>query len=102
MKEQELIKTISEYLAIKKKFFWRQNSGAVVLENKGKKRFVRYGVTGAPDIFVLHEGTLFGLEAKVGKNKQQQSQKDFETGFTKAGGIYKVVRSLDEVMETIK
>ncbi len=54
---------------------------------------------GVPDIEVIYKGRYIGLECKAGKNKQSSHQIEFERRCISAGGIYKVVYSLDEVIE---
>ena len=98
--EHAIQNLILEYLATKRLFFWRNNVGSAVFENKktGKQRFIRFGIAGAPDVFVLKQGQLYGLEVKSAKGKLQPSQIEFQKGFEAAGGFYAVVRSLDEVI----
>ena len=98
MAESDIQKSIIDYLTIKKVFFWRQNSGAVVTESK---RFIRMGITGAPDIFIVKNGQIIGLEIKTLKGRQNENQKNFQEMFEKAGGIYYLVRSLDDVIKVI-
>jgi len=97
MLEKAIQKSILDYLGYRQKCFWRNNSGAMVSEYKGRQRFMRFGENGSPDIFVVKNGNIYGLEVKNEKGKQSDSQKEWEDKFTKAGGIYKVVRSLEDV-----
>lgn len=90
-------KTIIEYLGYRKVFHWRQNSGAAAIESKGSRRFMVFGAKGAPDIFAIKDGTIYGLEVKSDVGRQNENQKVFQEGFEKAGGKYYVVRSLREV-----
>ncbi len=53
---------------------------------------------GVPDIEVIYKGRYIGLECKVGKNKQSDHQIEFERRCLLAGGVYKTVYSLDEVI----
>jgi hypothetical protein len=92
--EADIQKTILEYLERKQVFHWRQNSGAI----KTPSHFIRLGIVGAPDIFVVKNSKVYALEVKTKTGKQRDTQIQFETEFTKAGGIYKVVRSLLDVM----
>lgn len=64
-----------------------------------KRRFITFGTPGAPDIFVVKGGRIYGLEVKAPKGKQNENQKAFEKTFTESGGIYHLVRSLDDVMK---
>lgn len=96
--EAKIQKAILDYLTYKRVFHWRQNSGAMPIASPGGRRFVRFGKVGAPDIFVLKGGTLYGLEVKAPKGDQNENQSKYETEFKQAGGHYHVVRSLDDVM----
>lgn len=88
-----------DYLAYKRVFAWRQNSGAAVIENGGKRRFMHFGATGAPDIFVVKDGSIYGLEVKSKVGRQNDNQKAFQQGFEAAGGKYHIVRSLEDVFK---
>lgn len=92
--EKHIQKNILEYLQLRKHFAWRNNSGAFKTDAGG---FYRFGDLGSPDIFLVKNGCIYGLEVKNAKGKQSDNQKTWEEGFTKAGGIYKVVRSLEDV-----
>ena len=99
MKENDITRTICDYLAIKHYFFWRANTAAIYNAKAGSYRAMpKYGKNGVPDIIVIKDGFFIGLEVKMPKNKQQQSQIDFQEGCEKAGGIYRVVHNLDEVI----
>ena len=58
----------------------------------------KYSKNGVPDIILIKDGKFIGLEVKKPKNKQQQSQIDFQQGCEKAGGTYRVVYNLDDVI----
>lgn len=62
-----------------------------------QRRFMKFGVVGAPDIFVVKNGAIYGLEVKAPKGRQNENQIAFQQGFEKAGGKYYVVRSLEDV-----
>lgn len=96
--EQEIQKSILEYLTLRRVFAWRNNSGAMPIESNGSKRFIRFGTIGSPDIFAIKDGKVYGLEVKKPKGKQSDGQVLFQEGMQKAGGIYAVVHSIDEVI----
>lgn len=97
--EKEIQKAIIDYLAIRGLFFWRNNTGAMMSEYKGRTRFMRFGSVGSPDIFVLKNGHVHGLEVKGPKGKQSPSQKEWGESFERNGGHYHIVRSIDDVMQ---
>lgn len=97
--EAEIQNTILAYLKYRRVFHWRQNSGAGIMKQGAGTRFIRFGVIGAPDIFVIKDGTIYGLEVKSKVGKQNDNQKEFQEGFEKAGGAYHVVRCLEDVQK---
>lgn len=95
MLEKEIQKSILQYLSLKRVFHWRNNSGALQTQHGG---FIRFGAVGSPDIFVIKKGICFGLECKTKKGRLSDGQLLFSEDFAKAGGVYCVVRSLDDVI----
>ena len=99
MSEHDVQSVILGWLGAKHYLFWRNNTGATIAEYKGKARFIRFGKRGSPDIYVLREGKLFGIEVKAhSKGFQSQVQHEFEVEFTKAGGKYLLCFSLEDVI----
>lgn len=94
MLEKQILKSILDYLEIKKIFHWRQNTGALKVQG----RFIRFGEVGSPDIFIVRRGQIIGLEVKTDKGTQSDFQKEWQTNFESAGGIYHLVRSIDDVV----
>jgi hypothetical protein len=85
-----------DYLAIKGIFAWRNNSGGVPVD--GGKRFVRFGYPGSPDILgILPGGKMLCVETKSAKGKLSEAQEAFRGYVERAGGVYVVVRSLEDL-----
>ena len=97
--ESEIQNTVLAYLKYRRVFHWRQNSGAGIMKQGAGTRFIRFGVNGAPDIFAVKDGTIYGLEIKSKVGKQNDNQKEFQEGFEKAGGVYHIVRCLEDVQK---
>jgi len=97
--ETALVNSCLDYLAIRKIFAYRQNTGAFK-NNKGG--FYRYGVVGGTDIVIVIGGQYIGVECKVGKNKQSPGQKEFQKALEKANGLYWLVYTIDELIENLK
>lgn len=78
---------------------WRQNTGAIVIDN----RLVRFGVPGQADItgLLIPSGRRIEIEVKDAKGRQRESQKKFQAMIEKAGGIYILARSVDDVYEKL-
>ena len=101
MTEKELQRLIMDYLAVKRIFHYRNNSGVMFSEYKGKKRMVRFGATGSPDIIVVQNGIYVGIEVKNPTAVQNEAQVAFQQELEKAGGKYILARSLDDVIKFI-
>jgi hypothetical protein len=122
MKESEIQRAILDYLAARHILAFRQNTGAVASEYKGKKRFMRFGTPGMADILAFpSEMTVFGfvtdgvnldprpvskrvkgvfvlwIECKAVKGKQSELQKSFQAQVEEAGHHYLVARSVEDV-----
>ena len=59
-------------------------------------QFVAFGRPGTPDIIgaLPPRGQFIGIEVKVGKDKQRESQIEWQARIEKVGGIYLIVRDL--------
>jgi hypothetical protein len=62
VKESETQKQILDYLALKRIFHYRNNSGAFV---DSQKHFYRFGALGSPDIICVIKGQYVGIEVKA-------------------------------------
>lgn len=103
MKETQIVKAILDYLKLKKIFHWRNNSGSFITKHKdGSAGYYSFGQAGSPDIFAVIEGKIYGFEVKNEKNKQTENQTRWQNEFQNNGGIYAVVRSIDDVKKIIK
>lgn len=58
-------------------------------------------LSGVSDLIVVTRDKVFFIELKVGKNKQQQSQIDFEQKIKELGHTYFVCRSVEEVLKCL-
>ena len=98
MKEQELVNVCLNILSAKKIFCWRNNTGAFKTERGG---YYKFGAVGSPDIFACEGGQLIGIECKVGKNKQSDSQKAFQKAMEKAGAFYWLVYTPEDLLNKL-
>ena len=101
-KESLAQKAILDWLAWKKIFHYRNNSGAFVSEYNGKRSFTKFGALGSPDIICVVNGRYIGLEVKAPKGKQNENQKKFQKELEKAGGIYILIHDVDELAKMLK
>lgn len=96
-KEGDIQKAICDYLKAKGYFFWREGNQRRV--KGGVHCRSSFEVNGKPDIFLFDGAMTIAIEAKTDKGKQSQSQKEFQKLWEiDPIRIYKVVRSLDDVI----
>jgi hypothetical protein len=91
--EQAIMNSIIQYLSIKGHLVFRMNSGAMKLE----KRFMRFGAPGMADLLWLHEGRAIWIEVKTPIGRMSDLQHAFKDDVEKAGCLYLVARSLEDV-----
>lgn len=97
--EGAVVKGCLELLAIHGIMAWRNNTGGVRANYKGRERFVRFGAIGAPDIFaIMRGGRLLGIECKAPKGKATDEQLAFGAMMTRAGAEWEVIRSTDDLL----
>lgn len=103
-KENDIQNAICEYLALKKYFFWRQNTAPTIQFNGGQAQFRRmpkYALRGVPDIIVVHKGKVIFLEVKRPKGKLSEYQYEFQQRCAVNDVDYHVVYSVDDVMKIL-
>ncbi len=82
---------------------WRQNTGGVAREYKGKKRFVRFGQKGQADITGIGPGGVrIECEVKANGGKLSEAQGEWLNEMLRRGAIAFVVNSLDECIGDYK
>lgn len=103
--EKEIQKQCLQWLKIKRVRVWRNNTGSVQKEYKGKKRFIRFGEPGISDILGIApdgSGRFMAIETKAATGKLSEDQQAFLDNVTQEGGIAIVVRSLDDLIKAFK
>lgn len=93
LRECDVLRTARDYLKVHRVFHFRMNVGSA----KFGKQFVYFGTVGAPDLFAVHRGRALALECKAPEGKQRISQVAFQQFFEAAGGIYKIVRGIEDL-----
>ena len=99
VKESDVLRAVLDYLGYAKIFHYRNNSGGFKNE---QGRFFRFGARGSPDVIVVYRGKYIGIECKSSEGKQSESQREFQQRLEDAGGVYLLVRSVDEVAQFFK
>ena len=97
--EKDVSKAVKDYLEIKKYLWIRNNTGAAVFENKGKKRFFHFGSVGSPDFLCWINGKSYGIEIKGSDGTMSEAQVKWRARFEYEGGIYILACSLDDILE---
>jgi len=95
--EKEIQHAVFQYLRAKNIFCWRNNTGVV----KTDHGMYSYGSVGSPDIFCVVKGQLVGIEVKSSTGRQSMLQVRWQEELEKAGGIYLLARSVDDVIGKI-
>jgi hypothetical protein len=94
----ELTKTIIwDMYHVRQGVAYRINNGAVYDRKKGvyRKGVQRRGI---PDIIGIIGGRFFGIEVKIGKDRQSADQKEIEREIDDAGGVYFIAKSYDDYL----
>lgn len=95
-----LLKACLGWLQYQRVMAWKNNTGATSTAGGG---FVRYGLPGSPDIIgVLPGGKFIGIEVKTGAGRLSELQAAFRIAVENAGGVYLVVRSLDDLDREVR
>jgi len=98
----DLTKTIIwDMFHVREGVAYRINNGATYDRSKGvyRKGVQRKGV---PDIIGIIDGRFFGIEVKIGKDRQSADQKEVEREITAAGGVYFIAKTYDDYLDKIK
>lgn len=98
--EQEVQKAIIDYLQYHRVFCWKQNNTGVYKHSTG--RYIPSGKKGLPDIVAVVGGKFVGIECKRKGGVQTESQKLFQTQLERAGGLYILARSIEDVECLVK
>lgn len=104
--EGAILSALLDYLAAVRVWRKRINTGAFSGEHKGKKRFVRFGVSGMADI-ISSPPNKYGVpvflwvEAKTATGRQSPAQKEFEQEVKENGHYYCVARSVEDLQAVL-
>lgn len=104
-KESDVQFAICEYLALRRRCFWRSNNLPAFNRNTDgsitMRKLPKHTPRGLADIFVVAGGVLFALEVKrpkeLGKTYQSKEQREFQRLVEAHGGKYHVVRCIEDV-----
>jgi hypothetical protein len=92
--ESVIVTQCLEWLALRRVFAWRNNTGACKLDG----RWIRYGHPGSGDILgILPSGLFLSVECKAPAGRQSKQQKLFQKMIERNGGVYILARSAGEL-----
>ena len=97
--ERLIQKSILQFLAANRIFVFRVNTmGVYDPMFKGYRRHSAFSIRGVADILgIMPGGRFLAVEVKAAKGRQSPDQKHFEELVKRAGGIYVLARSIDDV-----
>lgn len=101
LSERDIQSQVTDWLTLKGIFWYRQNTGAMTRDYKGRRRFIRFGARGAPDIVCCIRGKYVAIELKRPGGRQTSEQAAFEANLKLAGGIYILGHSLEDVVRAL-
>lgn len=106
LSEKDIQKTILQYLTIRGYVCKRNNAGMAFANYNGKRRAIKIGESGWPDIEGITKetksfgkGLYFGIEVKTKKGVLSLHQTWVGKRIIETGGIWFVARSVDDVIQ---
>lgn len=95
MRSGDVQRAILDYLALKRIFHYRNNSGGF---RDAANHFYRFGAVGSPDIVCVVNGQYVGIEVKAPDGRQSEHQKEFQRKLEAVGGWYILAFAIDDVI----
>ena len=101
MKEQEVQKTILDYLKYQKIFCWKHNSSGIMKPNG---QYIPAGLTGICDILgILPDGKFLGIEVKKDdRSRPTPNQCKFIANILANEGVAFIACSIEDVTNNLK
>lgn len=99
--EKDIQNACCQYLALKKYFFWRQNTTPIYnISLKMFRSMPKYAKKGVPDIILIHKerGTIY-LEVKRPGNKLNVDQVVFEEACKKLNQEYHIITNIEDLQK---
>lgn len=98
MLEKQIQSAILDWLRWHHVFCWKQNTVGI---RKPNGSYIPASTTGIPDILCIIKGQFVGIEVKSEKGIQTDNQKHFQNEVERAGGIYILAKSIDDVQNVL-
>jgi hypothetical protein len=95
--ERGFLREATLLLADEGVFEWRNNTGVALNRHTGQR--VRFGIPGGSDLLCVVPpfGRFLGVETKAKRGRQSENQQRFEKAVTRAGGVYVVAKTIEDV-----
>ena len=103
--ENEVLKSICQYLTLKHIFFYRNNNTPTYdKKRKTYRAMPKYSIKGVSDLVGIYKGKPLYIEVKKLKPKTYPSkeQKIFIKRVNEEGGLAFIARSIDDVIFNLK
>lgn len=102
-REAPVLRAVLDYLAIRRIFAWRNNSGGTFLPGAGGRRqFVRFGAKGSSDVFaILPGGRFLAIECKRPGGKLTLAQEEWLESVRRSGGLAWVIDDVQRLRELL-
>lgn len=100
--EKQIQRSILDYLMLKGHYVWRNNTGTMKGDHKGKRWFMRFGLKGSSDILGVRKdanGQFLAIEVKRPGNRITEDQATFICAVQELGGMAFVAYSLEDVIK---
>ena len=100
-KEGDLNKAIIKYVQVHENkglaYVIRNNTiKSAILRDNGKTGWIVNGKKGSPDLVLCVAGRFVGCESKLRNGVQSPQQKEAQRRIENAGGLYWIVRTIDD------
>lgn len=92
--EKDIQRACLDFLALKRVFAYKQNNVGI---KKPNGSYIPAGMIGVADIVAIIHGKHWSVEVKRPGGKLSDGQEAFRANVERAGGIYSVVHSVDEL-----
>lgn len=99
--ERDIQNAILQWLTLKKIYHFRINNMASTVYSGGRMVRLPVAQRGLPDIAIVVKGRYIACEVKAPNGRQSEEQKAVQEETEKAGGLYWIVRSLEELEANI-
>lgn len=97
--EKDVKAAVFEYLELKGYHWWPTNNAGTYNKKTGFRRTPKWFKKGVPDANLILNGTYYAIELKSSTGKQSKEQKTFQVKMEREGGVYLLVRSINDLIE---